>query len=225
MIVRMEESKKIIVTRNLLEANRLLAEKIRKKCTEEGIFLVNIVSSPGSGKTTLLERIAEKIKDENIAVINADIETDRDRKRIEKKGVKAIQLETKGECHLEAFVIDQVMSELYGKGYRYVFIENIGNLICPTEFDIGEHLRVLLLSVPEGDDKPKKYPLAFRTSHALVISKIDLLKYLQYDIEKVEKEALFLNPNIKIFKISSVTGEGIEEFIRYLKNTRKRCMS
>ena len=225
MIVIMEESKKIIVTRNLLEANRLLAEKIRKKCTEEGIFLVNIVSSPGSGKTTLLERIAEKIKDENIAVINADIETDRDRKRIEKKGVKAIQLETKGECHLEAFVIDQVMSELYGKGYRYVFIENIGNLICPTEFDIGEHLRVLLLSVPEGDDKPKKYPLAFRTSHALVISKIDLLKYLQYDIEKVEKEALFLNPNIKIFKISSVTGEGIEEFIIYLKNTRKRCMS
>jgi len=225
MIVIMEESKKIIVTRNLLEANRLLAEKIRKKCTEEGIFLVNIVSSPGSGKTTLLERIAEKMKDENIAVINADIETDRDRKRIEKKGVKAIQLETKGECHLEAFVIDQVMSELYGKGYRYVFIENIGNLICPTEFDIGEHLRVLLLSVPEGDDKPKKYPLAFRTSQALVISKIDLLKYLQYDIEKVEKEALFLNPNIKIFKISSVTGEGIEEFIIYLKNTRKRCMS
>jgi hydrogenase nickel incorporation protein HypB len=221
----MEESKKIIVTRNLLEANRLIAEKIRKKCTEEGIFLVNIVSSPGSGKTTLLERIAEKMRDENIAVINADIETDRDRKRIEKKGVKAIQLETKGECHLEAYVIEQVMSELFGKGYRYVFIENIGNLICPTEFDIGEHLRVLLLSVPEGDDKPRKYPLAFRTSHALIISKIDLLKYLQYDIEKVEKEALFLNPDLRIFKISSVTGEGIEEFIKYLKDSRERCMS
>jgi hydrogenase nickel incorporation protein HypB len=221
----MEESKKIIVTRNLLEANRLIAEKIRKKCTEEGIFLVNIVSSPGSGKTTLLERIAEKMRDENIAVINADIETDRDRERIEKKGVKAIQLETKGECHLEAFVIEQVMSELFGKGYRYVFIENIGNLICPTEFDIGEHLRVLLLSVPEGDDKPRKYPLAFRTSHALIISKIDLLKYLQYDIEKVEKEALFLNPDIRIFKVSSITGEGIEEFIKYLKNSRERCMS
>jgi len=221
----MEESKKIIVTRNLLEANRLIAEKIRKKCTEEGIFLVNIVSSPGSGKTTLLERIAEKMRDENIAVINADIETDRDRKRIEKKGVKAIQLETKGECHLEAFVIEQVMSELFGKGYRYVFIENIGNLICPTEFDIGEHLRVLLLSVPEGDDKPRKYPLAFRTSHALIISKIDLLKYLQYDIEKVEKEALFLNPDLRIFKVSSITGEGIEEFIKYLKNSRERCMS
>jgi hydrogenase nickel incorporation protein HypB len=221
----MEESKKIIVTRNLLEANRLIAEKIRKKCTEEGIFLVNIVSSPGSGKTTLLERIAEKMRDENIAVINADIETDRDRERIEKKGVKAIQLETKGECHLEAYVIEQVMSELFGKGYRYVFIENIGNLICPTEFDIGEHLRVLLLSVPEGDDKPRKYPLAFRTSHALIISKIDLLKYLQYDIEKVEKEALFLNPDLRIFKISSVTGEGIEEFIKYLKDSRERCMS
>jgi hydrogenase nickel incorporation protein HypB len=221
----MEESKKIIVTRNLLEANRLIAEKIRKKCTEEGIFLVNIVSSPGSGKTTLLERIAEKMRNENIAVINADIETDRDRERIEKKGVKAIQLETKGECHLEAYVIEQVMSELFGKGYRYVFIENIGNLICPTEFDIGEHLRVLLLSVPEGDDKPRKYPLAFRTSHALIISKIDLLKYLQYDIEKVEKEALFLNPDLRIFKISSVTGEGIDEFIKYLKDSRERCMS
>jgi hydrogenase nickel incorporation protein HypB len=221
----MEESKKIIVTRNLLEANRLIAEKIRKKCTEEGIFLVNIVSSPGSGKTTLLERIAEKMRDENIAVINADIETDRDRERIEKKGVKAIQLETKGECHLEAYVIEQVMSELFGKGYRYVFIENIGNLICPTEFDIGEHLRVLLLSVPEGDDKPRKYPLAFRTSHALIISKIDLLKYLQYDIEKVEKEALFLNPDLRIFKVSSITGEGIDEFIKYLKNSRERCMS
>jgi hydrogenase nickel incorporation protein HypB len=221
----MEESKKIIVTRNLLEANRLIAEKIRKKCTEEGILLVNIVSSPGSGKTTLLERIAEKMRDENIAVINADIETDRDRERIEKKGVKAIQLETKGECHLEAYVIEQVMSELFGKGYRYVFIENIGNLICPTEFDIGEHLRVLLLSVPEGDDKPRKYPLAFRTSHALIISKIDLLKYLQYDIEKVEKEALFLNPDLRIFKISSVTGEGIDEFIKYLKDSRERCMS
>jgi hydrogenase nickel incorporation protein HypB len=221
----MEESKKIIVTRNLLEANRLIAEKIRKKCTEEGIFLVNIVSSPGSGKTTLLERIAEKMRDENIAVINADIETDRDRERIEKKGVKAIQLETKGECHLEAYVIEQVMSELFGKGYRYVFIENIGNLICPTEFDIGEHLRVLLLSVPEGDDKPRKYPLAFRTSHALIISKIDLLKYLQYDIEKVEKEALFLNPDLRIFKVSSITGEGIDEFIKYLKDSRERCMS
>ncbi len=225
MIKKMEETKKIIVTRNLLEANRLLAEKVRKRCAEEGIFLVNLVSSPGSGKTTLLERIAERMKDEKIAVINADIETDRDRQRIEKKGVKAIQLETKGECHLEAFVIEQVMNELYGKGYRYVFIENIGNLICPTEFDIGEHLRVLLLSIPEGDDKPRKYPLAFRTSHVLLITKIDLLKFLQYDIERVEKEALSLNPEIKIFKISSLTGEGIDEFITHLKNARKRCMS
>lgn len=222
---RMEESKKIIVTRSLLEANRLLAEKVRRRCREEGIFFVNIVSSPGAGKTTLLERIAEKMREEKITVINADIETDRDRERIEKKGIRAIQLETKGECHLEAFVIEQVMNELYGNGYRYVFVENIGNLICPTEFDLGEHLRVLLLSVPEGDDKPRKYPLAFKTSNALLITKIDLLKVLQYDIKKVEEEAVFLNPELKIFRISSITGEGLEEFIKYLKDSRSRCMS
>ncbi len=219
------ESKRIIVTRNLLEANQLIAERVRKRCKEEGIFLVNLVSSPGSGKTTLLERLSEKMKDEGVAVINADIETDRDMRRIEKTGVKAIQLETKGECHLEANVIEQVLYEVLGKGYKFLFIENIGNLICPTEFDIGEHLRVLLLSTPEGDDKPKKYPLAFKTSQVFVINKIDLLPYLKFDIERVEKEALSINPSLKIFRISAITEKSIDSFIHYLKDSRKKCMS
>lgn len=220
----MERKKRVIVSRNLLEANKLIADRVREMCKKKSTFLINLVSSPGSGKTTLLERVAEKMRDEKIVVITADIDTERDRRRIEKKGVPAYQIKTGGECHLEASIIEQTLSSIQNLSPCYVFIENIGNLICPTEFDIGEHLRVLILSTTEGDDKVRKYPLAFRTSHVLLINKIDLIPYLQFNPKRVEEEATSLNPSLRIFHISALAGDGVDEFVHYLKRERKKCM-
>lgn len=220
----MEKGKKVIVSRNLLEANRLIAERVREVWRERGTFIINLISAPGSGKTTLLERVAERMKNEKVVAITADIDTERDRRRIEKRGMLAYQIKTGGECHLEANIVEQALSNIKDSYPEYIFIENIGNLICPTEFDIGEHLRVLILSTTEGDDKVRKYPLAFRTSNLLLINKIDLLPYLNFDVKRVEKEARALNPSIRIMKISALTGEGVEDFVDYIRRERKKCM-
>jgi hydrogenase nickel incorporation protein HypB len=220
------EKKEIIVTRSLLEANDLIANRVRNNIRGK-TFFVNIISSPGSGKTTLLEKTSDILKkDYSVAIITADIETDRDKKRLEREGVKVIQLNTMGGCHLEASIMEQLFGDLLKeKKYDFIFVENIGNLICPTEFDLGEHVRVLLLSTPEGDDKVKKYPLGFKTSHMLLVTKSDLLSVLEFDTERVMEEALQLNPSIRTLLISSKTCAGFDQWIDFLIKERNTCMN
>ncbi|WP_457567051.1 hydrogenase nickel incorporation protein HypB [Desulfurobacterium sp.] len=216
--VRLEES--------LFKQNDKYAEENRKHFDEKNLLAINLISSPGSGKTTLLEKTVERLKNEfTIGVLEGDIETERDAERVRAKGAYAVQLTTGGACHLEAPLVHKgfhaLEHQLEGKELDVLFIENVGNLVCPTSFDLGEHVRVVLVSVPEGPDKPAKYPKAFKTSDIFIISKIDLLPYFDFDIEKVKKEALSLNPKLKIFTISTVTGEGLDEWIEYLKELIK----
>jgi hydrogenase nickel incorporation protein HypB len=219
----LKETKVIDVNQSLLRANEEAAESNRKHFNEHGILAINIISSPGSGKTTLLEKTIDVLKNEiNIGVLEGDIETDLDAERIRKKGVPAVQLTTGGACHLDSVLIHKgfhaLEHSLNGKKLEILFIENVGNLVCPSFFDLGEHIRVVLISVPEGHDKPLKYPKAVKTSHALVISKSDLSPYFDFDMEKIKKDALSLNPSLKIIVTSAKTGEGLSEWVEFLRN-------
>ncbi|WP_163327888.1 hydrogenase nickel incorporation protein HypB [Desulfurobacterium thermolithotrophum] len=215
--------KTIEVKQSLLQENERIAEANRQHFDEKGILAINLISSPGSGKTTLLEKTIEALKDEfKIGVLEGDIETERDAERVRAKGAAAIQLTTGGACHLEAPLVHKgfhaLEKQMNGEAPDILFIENVGNLVCPSSFYLGEHVRVVLVSVPEGPDKPAKYPKAFKTSNVFIITKADLLPYFDFDVEKVKKEALSLNPNLKIFVISSKTGEGLNEWFDYLKD-------
>ncbi|MGA2588217.1 MAG: hydrogenase nickel incorporation protein HypB [Candidatus Aminicenantales bacterium] len=215
------KKKELIVLQDLLGTNKKIAATIRGELGERGILAVNFMSSPGAGKTSLLERIAERLQaTAKIAVIEGDIETERDAERIRAIGVPAWQITTGGACHLEAKMIGKVLPSV-DAGIDFLFIENVGNLVCPASYELGEHLRCVLLSTPEGDDKPKKYPKAFTTSDCLVLTKVDLLPYLPFDIEKVKKEALGLNPRLKIFVTSAVTGLGVDDLIGYFRSARQ----
>jgi len=214
-------SKEVIVLQDLLGTNKKIAADIRAELGKRGILAVNLLSSPGAGKTTLLERIAVRLKDEaRMAVIEGDIETERDAERIRAKGVPAWQITTGGACHLEAKMIGRILPAV-DPGLEYLFIENVGNLVCPASYELGEHLRCVLLSTPEGDDKPKKYPKAFTTSDALVLTKADLLPYLPFDVDKVAAEALELNPKLRVFLTSAVTGQGLDELLAFLRHARE----
>lgn len=214
--------KEIDVLEDLLGSNKKIAAEIRRLFGEKEILTVNFMSSPGSGKTSLLEKIIDLLFPRHrLAVIEGDIETDRDAARIRAKGVPAWQITTGGACHLEAKMVGRLMKEIPA-GTEFLFIENVGNLVCPASYDLGESLRCVLLSVPEGEDKPKKYPKAFLTADCLVITKLDLLAYVPYDLEKVKREALEINPGLKIFGTSALTGEGVEEFSQFLLEWRRR---
>ena len=209
------EKKEILVLEELLGSNKKIAAEIRKKLEEKGILTINFLSSPGSGKTTLLERIAEKLKpDYRMAVIEGDIETERDAERIRAKGIPAWQIITGGACHLEAKMVGKIFPEIPAD-LDFLFIENVGNLVCPASYDLGERIRCTLLSIPEGDDKPKKYPKAFTTSDCLIITKTDLLPALPFNLEHAQKEALELNPKLSIFTTSALKDTGIDELIEY----------
>jgi hydrogenase nickel incorporation protein HypB len=221
-----KERKTVEVNQSLLKANEDAALNNREYFDKNGILVLNLMSSPGSGKTTLLERTAEALRDEiSMGVLEGDIETELDAERIRKKGVPAVQLTTGGACHLESSLIHKGLhaleDRLDGGKLDLLFIENVGNLVCPSFFNLGEHIRAVLVSVPEGPDKPVKYPKAFRTSHVFIITKSDLLPYFDFDIEKVKKDALSLNPNLKIFVTSTVTGEGMGEWFAFLRNELK----
>ena len=210
------------VKQSLLRENERVAEINRQHFDEKGILAINLISSPGSGKTTLLEKTIEALKDEfKIGVLEGDIETERDAERVRAKGAAAVQLTTGGACHLEAPLVHKgfhaLEKQMGGEAPDILFIENVGNLVCPSSFYLGEHVRVVLVSVPEGPDKPAKYPKAFKTSNVFIITKADLLPYFDFDVEKVKKEALSLNPNLRIFVVSSKTGEGLNEWFDYLK--------
>ena len=201
---------------DLLGSNQKIAETIRKKLTARGILTINLLSSPGAGKTSLLECLAGKLTPEfKMAVIEGDIETERDADRIRAKGIPAWQIITDGACHLEAKMIGKLFNEI-PSDLDFLFIENVGNLVCPAGFDLGENIRFVLLSTPEGDDKPKKYPKAFATSQCLIISKADLVPLLPFDIERAKKEAAEINPKLKTFTTSAQTGTGIDELVNYL---------
>ncbi|HDN94746.1 MAG TPA: hydrogenase accessory protein HypB [Nitrospirae bacterium] len=217
------ETKTVDVNQSLLKANEDAAIANKKHFDEKGIYVMNLISSPGSGKTTLLEKTIETMKDEiSIGVLEGDIETDLDAERIRAKGVPAVQLTTGGACHLESPLVHKGFHELEhqldGKKLNLLFIENVGNLVCPSFFDLGEHIRVVLISIPEGHDKPLKYPKALRTSSVLMISKSDLVPHFNFDIEKAKKDALSINPSLKIFVTSATTGEGMDEWLQFLRS-------
>ncbi len=212
--------KELIVREEILGSNKKVAAEIREKMEKAGVLVVNLLSSPGSGKTTLLERLSETLKPEHpLAVIEGDIETERDADRIRRKGVPAWQITTGGACHLEAKMIGRLIPEIPAET-KFLFIENVGNLVCPASYDLGESLRCVLLSAPEGDDKPKKYPKAFASADCLIITKSDLIPFLPFDLERSGNEALEINPRLRVFVTSALKGRGIAELGRYFIESR-----
>lgn len=215
-------SQTIDVHQSLFDANNAMAAKNREHFSERGIVAVNLISSPGSGKTTLLERTIEEIGDTiKIGVIEGDIETERDAERIRAKGVPVIQLTTGGACHLDATMTHKgfhlLQQEPGSDALDLLFIENVGNLVCPATFDLGEHQRVVLVSVPEGPDKPAKYPKAFTSSSLFIVTKTDLLPYFDFPVEEATADAKRLNPDIQTMACSSTTGEGFDQWLEYLR--------
>ncbi|WP_336067435.1 hydrogenase nickel incorporation protein HypB [Mesoflavibacter sp. CH_XMU1404-2] len=202
---------------NLLKANDFVADIIKKEMAKHKTLLVNITSSAGSGKTTLMQKTAEKLKDKiKIAVMVGDLETERDAERIRQTGIHALQIVTGGICHLEAQMIHQVLDQFDLENTDLLFIENVGNLVCPASFDLGEDYRVTLMATTEGDDKPKKYPRMFLTSDMMLVSKADLLPYLPFSVEAVTKDAREVNHELEVIQISSLTEEGIDAWCDWL---------
>jgi hydrogenase nickel incorporation protein HypB len=193
------------------------ADKLRRELKEKGVFLLNLMSSPGAGKTTTLKATIAALKDKvKIGVMEADIDSDVDAKRIAETGVKAIQLHTGGMCHLDAEMTRQGLDGLETGDVELAILENVGNLVCPAEFDTGAVKNVMILSVPEGDDKPLKYPLMFSICDVVIINKIDVLPYFDFDVEKCKEYIKRRNPNAKVFMVCAKTGEGIDEWAQWL---------
>ena len=215
----MADVRVIEVKENILADNDKEAQILRDKLKSKKTFLMNLMSSPGSGKTTTLVRTVEQLKDKiNIGIMEADVDSDVDAKTMANAGVKSIQLHTGGMCHLDAAMTEQGLNELNYDGLDLVVLENVGNLICPAEFDTGAAKNVMILSVPEGHDKPLKYPLMFSKVDALLINKIDVAPYFDFDMDKLREYVGKLNKNVKIFPISAKTGEGVEEWCDWLLN-------
>ena len=193
------------------------ADKLRRELKEKGVFLLNLMSSPGAGKTTTLKATIAALKDKvKIGVMEADIDSDVDAKRIAETGVKAIQLHTGGMCHLDAEMTRQGLDGLETGDVELAILENVGNLVCPAEFDTGAVKNAMILSVPEGDDKPFKYPLMFSICDVVIINKIDVLPYFDFDVEKCKEYIKRRNPNAKVFMICAKTGEGVDEWANWL---------
>jgi len=208
---------KVKLTTKILDANDRIAEENKKMFKEAGVYVINLMSSPGAGKTSLLEKTIAAIKDKvKVGVIEGDITGTNDAERIDRLGVPVVQINTEGACHLDANMIADAAKELPIKDLDILFIENVGNLVCPAEFKVGEDVKVMILSLTEGDDKPLKYPLMFQESSVLIINKIDLKDFLDVNIDKIKKDAQFLNPKIKIFEVSCKTGQGIDEWTNWL---------
>lgn len=207
----------IKVLRNVLEANDAIAAENRKLLRDKGVYTVNLIASPGAGKTTVLERTLEGLKGElRMAVVEGDIAGNADAERIGRHGVPVVQINTGGDCHLNANMVRSALQSLPLEGLQLLFIENVGNLVCPAGFDIGEDAKVVILSVAEGDDKPEKYPLIFEQSSAMVLNKIDLLGMADFDMEKARAKARATNPNLPIFELSARTGQGLEAWLDWL---------
>ena len=203
-------------TLNLLKANDFVAKVIRQRLTD--MLVINICSSPGSGKTTLMQETGKLLKDKlNMAVLVGDPETERDAIRMREVGINALQIVTGGMCHIEAQMILQALDHINLEGVDVLFIENVGNLVCPAAFDLGEDYRVTVISSTEGDDKPKKYPRMFLTSELMLVSKADLLPYVPFSVEAVTKDARDINPDLEVITVSSLKGDGLEQWCDWLK--------
>ncbi|MDH4321727.1 MAG: hydrogenase nickel incorporation protein HypB [Desulfobulbaceae bacterium] len=208
---------KVSVVKNILDANDRIALENRQRFDDNHVFAINLMSSPGAGKTTLLESMGKGLGDRfRVGVIEGDIQSSLDAERVAKAGLAAVQIETGGACHLDANMIQSCLGNFDLAALDLLVVENVGNLVCPAEFNTGEHAKVMLLSVTEGDDKPLKYPLMFRESKVLLISKVDLLPHVRCDVELIRKTAKGLNPDITIFEISTYTGQGLDEWHAWL---------
>ncbi len=214
---------KVTIAQNILAANDSIAQEIQQRHAARGIHTLNFMSSPGAGKTTLLERTIERLRGRvRIGVIEGDVETSADAERIEAAGAQTVQINTRGACHLEAHMIRDALAEMDIDGIDLLVIENIGNLVCPAGWNLGEDARVVVISTTEGDDKPAKYPQMFAVSQVLVINKLDLLPYVDYDLEKAKRQALAINPRLQIFEVSCRTGEGLDTWCAWLTTQVKR---
>lgn len=212
----------ITIERKILEKNDVIASENRKNFTSKNIFTINLVSSPGSGKTSLVERTLSQLnKKIKIAVIEGDVQTDLDAKRIEALNTPVVQIVTNGACHLEANLVRDAFLQLKEYKTEILIIENVGNLVCPAGYDLGEDVKVIIASTTEGDDKPLKYPAMFRNSSVLIINKIDLLPFVNCSIDAIKSNALSINPSLKIFEVSCKTDDGINEWCGWLKNQTK----
>jgi hydrogenase nickel incorporation protein HypB len=213
---------KVKVVSHILEANDRIASENRNVFHESGVYVINLMSAPGAGKTSLIEKTIKELSSKlKIGVIEGDIAGTDDAKRIAKLDIPVVQINTGGACHLDANMINEVIADLPLKDLDLLIIENVGNLVCPAEFKVGEDMKVMLLSIAEGDDKPLKYPLMFQESSALILNKIDLLPYTNASIEKIKKNSLSLNKKLKIFEVSCRTGEGIGKWVEWLRSLIK----
>lgn len=211
------------VVKRILEANEVIAQENARFFAEHGVYVLNLMGSPGTGKTSLLERTLEALRGRwRIGVIEGDIATSRDAERIAQHGVPTVQVNTGGACHLDGNMVRGALGEIDFDGIDLLIVENVGNLVCPAEFRIGEDDKAMILSVTEGEDKPLKYPLMFQVSSALLLNKIDLLPYVDFDVERFRENALKVNPRLEIMEISCETGEGIERWIRWLEERAQR---
>ncbi len=208
--------KRVVVEKKILERNEESAKKIREILKEKGVFALNFMASPGAGKTTVIEKTIEALKDNyKISYIDGDLDTDRDASRIKKLGVDVVQINTSGACHLDADMVLRALDKV-SLDCELLIIENVGNLVCPATFDIGAHKNVVILSVPEGDDKVKKYPVMFSVADVVLLNKIDLLGFLDFDIEKVRKELKEVNPMAILIEVSAKNGFGFDKWIAHV---------
>lgn len=211
------------VKENILEENSKRADSLRKLLKEKGIYFINVMASPGSGKTTLLTNLINRLKDKyNIGVMEADIDGDVDAERISNNtGVRAIQIHTSGACHLTAQMVNDAIDQFNIDGLNLLFLENVGNLVCPAEFDTGSNVNMMLLSVPEGDDKPLKYPLMFEVSNIAVITKIDTVEIFDFNFDRCKENILKRNRHAKIFQVSALENKGVDPLADYIEQLIK----
>lgn len=208
---------KVTIAQNILAANETIAQDIQQSLAARGIRTINVMSSPGAGKTTLLERTIARLRGRlSIGVIEGDVETSADAERIEAAGAETVQINTRGACHLEAHMIRDALEHIELDGINLLVIENIGNLICPSAWNLGEDVRVVVMSTTEGDDKPAKYPQMFAVSQVMIVNKLDLLSYVDFDLAKAKRQALAINPHLQIFEMSCRTGEGLDAWCDWL---------
>lgn len=211
---------KIKVVRQVLEWNEDCSNDIKELLNQKGVYMINVMGSPGAGKTSLIVELINRLKDQySIGVIEGDIAGQIDAEKIDALGIPVVQLNIAGACHIEALSIKNIIQYFNLDEIDLIFIENVGNLVCPAEFDVGEDLKVAILSVPEGDDKPEKYPSMFTITDTVIIGKYDMVEHFEFDDNKVEMVTNSYNPNTEVFRISTRTGEGVEKLVQYMKKT------
>ena len=207
----------IKVFHQVMDWNEDVSDEIKKDLSDKKVCMINVMGSPGAGKTSLITEVVNKLSGKyRIGVIEGDIAGQIDAEKVKAMGLPVVQLDTDGACHIEAMSIQHILPEFNLEDLDVLFVENIGNLVCPAEFNIGESFRVAILSIPEGDDKVEKYPLMFSTTDALVLNKYDMMQYFDFDEKRVESNAIDVNPDVSIFKVSSRNGDGMDDFAKWL---------